>query len=512
MDSKCNVVVFSNKAYNAIIDETFKQNPLETGGLLLGHRLGGDWIVMEVTPPGYNSPHQTTYFEHDKIFNDYIINSVSTKYHVPLELLGQWHRHPGSMDVFSATDDETNLDYAKIHPCGAISGLVNVDPNFRLTMRHVSNPLHYDIVDVEVGDDLIPEDYFRLRHYPEKGLNPAPPSEKKNEWTNIESMSEQKSSSTDNTVGNILTKKNNLINLKTIVLALLSAFFLSFFVTMQTSQNIVGKNKCKQRTLFELVYSTSDADGICISPAKEEKTGIDKKTKKEVDVQEAKQAVYINQSTSINIVKYSYLAISVLMISLIFVPLGRKEYLYCAIGCFVLAFLVVLLSPIKFSIALFAFTTLLGLLLCLVSIGILKLIEYVKAYQNLPWYHRRTKLFNKEDAAIKNIEPKAECGFEDGKVVYTVVTDRRIAGQEHSLAYQMVYSPDYLNDGTISIYFIMPDLSDMLANDNELKLSNVKMEDDGDLYLEFVNKKDHKNGAQIIEYLYKRIDLYNIRR
>ena len=75
MDSKCNVVVFSNKAYNAIIDETFKQNPLETGGLLLGHRLGGDWIVMEVTPPGYNSPHQTTYFEHDKIFNDYIIFS-----------------------------------------------------------------------------------------------------------------------------------------------------------------------------------------------------------------------------------------------------------------------------------------------------------------------------------------------------------------------------------------------------------------------------------------------------
>ena len=506
MNKYCQTVVFSDKAYNAIIDETFRKDPIETGGILLGHVIGDVWVVMEVIPPGIDSVHQYAYFEYDEKFVNYLAESVATKYENKLELLGLWHRHPGSMDTFSGTDDGTNRVFAGLRTCGAISGLVNVDPNFRLTMRHVSNPLHYDIVDVEVGDDLIPEDYFRLRHYPEKGLNPAPPSEKKNEWTNIESMSEQKSNSTDNTEGNILTKKNNLINLKTIVLALLSAFFLSVFVTMQTSQNIVGKSKCKQRTLFELVYSTSDADGICISPAKEEKT------KKEVVVQEAKQAVYINQSTSINIVKYSYLAISVLLISLIFVPLGRKEYLYCAIGCFVLAFLVVLLSPIKFSIALFAFTILLGLLLCLVSIGILKLIEYVKAYQNLPWYHRRTKLFNKEDAAIKNIEPKAECGFEDGKVVYTVVTDRHIAGQEHSLAYQMVYSPDYLNDGTISIYFIMPDLSDMLANDNELKLSNVKMEDDGDLYLEFVNKKDHKNGAQIIEYLYKRIDLYNIRR
>lgn len=512
MNKYCQTVVFSDKAYNAIIDETFRKDPIETGGILLGHVIGDVWVVMEVIPPGIDSVHQYAYFEYDEKFVNYLAESVATKYENKLELLGLWHRHPGSMDTFSGTDDGTNRVFAGLRTCGAISGLVNVDPNFRLTMRHVSNPLHYEIVDVEVGDDLIPEDYFRLRHYPEKGLNPAPPSEKKNEWTNIESMSEQKSNSTDNTVGNILTKKNNLINLKTIVLALLSAFFLSFFVTMQTSQNIVGKSKCKQRALFEFVYSTSDADGICISPAKEEKTGIDKKTKKEVVVQEAKPAVYINQSTSINIVKYSYLAISVLLISLIFVPLGRKEYLYCAIGCFVLAFLVVLLSPIKFSIALFAFTTLLGLLLCLVSIGILKLIEYVKAYQNLPWYHRRTKLINKEDATIKNIEPKAECGFEDGKVVYTVVTDRHIAGQEHSLAYQMVYSPDYLNDGTISIYFIMPDLSDMLANDNELKLSNVKMEDDGDLYLEFVNKKDHKNGAQIIEYLYKRIDLYNIRR
>lgn len=134
---------------------------------------------MEAIPPGYDATHEQAYFEPSKQFIDYLMQSVASKYEEKLELLGLWHRHPGSMDTFSSTDDITNSDYAIMHSSGVISGLVNVDPNFRLTMRHVSTPLHYEIVDVEVGDDLIPEDYFKLRHFPEKGLNPSPDLEKK---------------------------------------------------------------------------------------------------------------------------------------------------------------------------------------------------------------------------------------------------------------------------------------------------------------------------------------------
>ena len=180
MSKECQTIIFSDKAYNAIIDETFRKDPIETGGILLGHVFdNGIWVVMEVIPPGIDSVHQYAYFEYDEKFVNYLAESVATKYENKLELLGLWHRHPGSMDTFSGTDDGTNRVFASLRSYGAISGLVNVDPKFRLTMRHVSNPLRYEIVDFEVGDDLIPEEYFKLRHFPKKGLNPSQNMKKK---------------------------------------------------------------------------------------------------------------------------------------------------------------------------------------------------------------------------------------------------------------------------------------------------------------------------------------------
>ncbi|MBO5717435.1 MAG: Mov34/MPN/PAD-1 family protein [Alistipes sp.] len=513
MGKYCQIVIFSDKAYNAIIDETFRKDPIETGGILLGHVLdNGFWVVMEVIPPGIDSVHQYAYFEYDEKFVNYLAESVASKYENKLELLGLWHRHPGSMDTFSGTDDGTNRIFAGLRSCGAISGLVNVDPNFRLTMRHVSNPLHYEIVDVEVGDDLIPEDYFKLRHFPEKGLNPAPYPEKKNDWTNIGSMSEQKSNSTSETSIAIQPKKSDVKYLKSAVLILLSTLFLLFFVVIQTSQNIVGDSASKQSTLFELVYNSTDSKGVCVREATEVITEIDKKTEKEIIKQKARAAVYIKQHTLIDVVKYGFIAISALVISLIFIPLCRKEYVYCGIGSFALAFLILLLSPIKLSLAFIALIILLGLLLSLISIGVLNLIEFIKAYQNMPWYQKRKDLFYDEDTAIRNAETNAECSFEEGKLVYTVITDRHITRQEHTLAYQMIYSTNYINDGSIRIYFIMPELAEMFTSENGLKSSYIKTDDNGDMYLEFASKDKRMNGAETIKHLYKWVDSYNRHR
>lgn len=513
MSNYCQTVIFSDKAYNAIIDETFRKNPIETGGILLGHVLdNGLWVVMEVIPPGIDSVHQYAYFEYDEKFVNYLAESVATKYENKLELLGLWHRHPGSMDTFSGTDDGTNRIFAGLRSCGAISGLVNVDPNFRLTMCHVSTPLHYEIVDVEVGDDLIPEDYFKLRHFPEKGLNPAPYSEKKNDWTNIGSMSEQKSNSTSETSIAIQPKKSDVKHLKYTVLILLSAFFLLFFVVIQTSQNIVGDSTSKQSTLFELVYNSTDSDGICIRNAKDAVTEKDKKTGKEIVVKEKKPAIYIQQQFANNTIKYGFLAISALLLSLIFIPLCRKEYIYCGIGSFALSFLILSLSPIKLSIAFIALIMFLGLLLSLVCIGVLNLIELVKAYQNMPWYQKRKDLFYDEDTTIRKAETNAERSFEEGKLVYTVITNRHITRQEHTLAYQMIYSANYINDGSIRIYFIMPELAEMFTSENGLKSSYVKIDDNGDMYLEFASEDKRMNGAETIKHLYKWVDSYNRHR
>ena len=184
MSELCLMIVFSNKAYNAIIRESFDKDPVETGGILLGHVLdNGMWIVMEVLPPGIHCIFETAYFEYDDAFVNYLAQSVANQYKIPLELLGLWHRHPGSMDFFSATDNQTNATFAAQNSYGVISGLVNIDPKFRLTMYHMDNPsriVHgtrprYEKIPIEVGDDIIPESYLELRYYDgdEENLHPS---------------------------------------------------------------------------------------------------------------------------------------------------------------------------------------------------------------------------------------------------------------------------------------------------------------------------------------------------
>lgn len=176
MGAKCSTVVFSTKAYNAIIRETFEHEPVETGGILLGHVVDDTWVVMEVLPPGIHSIFQVAYFEYDEEFVNYLAHSVANQYKRPLSLLGLWHRHPGSMDTFSGTDDLTNRTFARQLPQGVISGLVNVDPRFRFTMYYlnaaeddgVGRP-NYRRVEIEVGDDIIPADFFALRYFDNAG-------------------------------------------------------------------------------------------------------------------------------------------------------------------------------------------------------------------------------------------------------------------------------------------------------------------------------------------------------
>lgn len=185
MNNSCETVVISDKAYNAIIRESFAKHPVETGGILLGYILdNGIWVVMEMIPPGINGIFQTAYFEYDRDFVNYLGTSIANQYREPLQLLGLWHRHPGSMDYFSTTDDGTNSEFASRNPYGVISGLVNIDPKFRLTMYHLNHMegqrprnIAYSTVDVEIGDDLIPEKFFELRYVDDEhsNLNPLPP-------------------------------------------------------------------------------------------------------------------------------------------------------------------------------------------------------------------------------------------------------------------------------------------------------------------------------------------------
>ena len=203
-------VIFTNRAYNAIIVEGERMSPKETGGILMGHFLdSGHWVVMEVLLPGPESQFQEYSFEYDDKYINYTAKGISSQYELCLQILGLWHRHPGSMDVFSGLDGKANSNFAARFPYGAISALINFDPHFRLTMYHVSqqpttktpsgtveklsfignvvstiggvvckkNNLpqcqfiptpEYTKIDFLVGDDLIPPTLFTLRCYPPK--------------------------------------------------------------------------------------------------------------------------------------------------------------------------------------------------------------------------------------------------------------------------------------------------------------------------------------------------------
>lgn len=156
-------VIFSDRAYAAIFAETAEKIKTETGGLFLGTIQDDTFYVIESIDPGPNSIFEIAYFEYDQKYTQHLINKIANLYSEKLSLIGLWHRHPGSFDQFSSTDNGTNAKYASMHTEGAISALVNIDPNFRLTMYHVARPCRYSKISYEVGNHLIPDKYLQLK-------------------------------------------------------------------------------------------------------------------------------------------------------------------------------------------------------------------------------------------------------------------------------------------------------------------------------------------------------------
>ena len=163
-------VVFSDRAFAAILAETTEKIKTETGGLFLGSFEDGIWYVIEAIDPGPKSIFEVAYFEYDQQYTQHLINKIANLYDKKLTLIGLWHRHPGSFDQFSSTDDGTNSKYARMRKEGAISALVNIDPEFRLTMYHVDQPCRYSVIEYDVGNHLIPDEMLQYKS-PEKFAN-----------------------------------------------------------------------------------------------------------------------------------------------------------------------------------------------------------------------------------------------------------------------------------------------------------------------------------------------------
>lgn len=156
-------VVFSNRAYASVLAETTEKIKTETGGLFLGTVQEDTWYIIEAIDPGPKSVFEIAYFEYDQKYTQHLINKIANLYDKQLTLIGLWHRHPGSFDQFSSTDDGTNAKYASMRKEGAISALVNIDPTFRITMYQVDRPCRYRKIPYEIGDNLIPDEHLKFK-------------------------------------------------------------------------------------------------------------------------------------------------------------------------------------------------------------------------------------------------------------------------------------------------------------------------------------------------------------
>lgn len=145
-------IVFSQRAFLSLVCEVAEHPNTETGGLFLGYRNDDSWYVIETIDPGPMAIRQPAYFEYDKPYAEHLLNKQARLYKDTPAVLGLWHRHPSSFDRFSNTDDLTNAKFAE--QCGPeiISALVNIDPEFRLTVYLAKMPLSYKKVDYCVED------------------------------------------------------------------------------------------------------------------------------------------------------------------------------------------------------------------------------------------------------------------------------------------------------------------------------------------------------------------------
>jgi len=147
------LVVLSERTLCDILHETVDNLGTETGGVLLGAHTGNSWYVVESLDPGPKAILRPSTFEYDHEYLTHLANKIARRYRSKLQLLGLWHRHPGSFDRFSATDDETNARFARLGGGVAISGLINLDPTFRMTFYRVEEePLRYTPMRVVEGD------------------------------------------------------------------------------------------------------------------------------------------------------------------------------------------------------------------------------------------------------------------------------------------------------------------------------------------------------------------------
>ena len=153
----CKYIFLSSRAYATIISEVLRNGENETGGVFLGNAYHKIWFVTDCIDPGLNTVHSPAAFHLDVNYVNRITERVRNYYQFPLTFLGFWHRHPGSLDTFSSTDEQTIRSNLRGCPHGILSMLVNIDPELRMTFYYCYGETLM-VIPYDQGDEYFPEE------------------------------------------------------------------------------------------------------------------------------------------------------------------------------------------------------------------------------------------------------------------------------------------------------------------------------------------------------------------
>lgn len=100
-------VWLANTAFRIMCDEGTARHPLESGGILLGWRLGNNRVVIDVSGPGPQALHGRHRFLPDHRWQVAQIHRLFEETGGDIDYLGDWHSHPDGIPAMSSEDRTT---------------------------------------------------------------------------------------------------------------------------------------------------------------------------------------------------------------------------------------------------------------------------------------------------------------------------------------------------------------------------------------------------------------------
>ena len=152
-------VYITHNTYRGMLLEAGRHPGNESFIQMPGLRIGNNFYFNMVADSGIKAKYSPTMVEKDHQYSDHLATRISeyqdfTKGEMTL---AQFHRHLrylGSYDNFSPGDFPANISLARQYG-GAISGLMLIDPEFRLRCWYIDENGNETEADIEINDKAV---------------------------------------------------------------------------------------------------------------------------------------------------------------------------------------------------------------------------------------------------------------------------------------------------------------------------------------------------------------------